>query len=101
MVDNNSIQTNDYYKNLNKHSNCSNCNIDITMDNYKKGRTVCRLCYNNKVLRYYKNKLCTNSIPKTDVGTQTDFSNEIDISNKQAKSKKRTISKKLDITTNN
>ena len=83
MNDNNSLQTNEYYKNLNKHRNCSNCNIDITMYNYKKGRTVCKLCYNNKVLRYYKNKFCSNSSHKIDVSTQTDFSSDLDSSNKQ------------------
>ena len=40
MNGNNSPQTNDYYKNLNKHNNCSKCNIVLTQDNYKKGRTV-------------------------------------------------------------
>ena len=40
MNDNNSLQTNDYYENLNKHGNCSKCNIALTQDNYKKGRTV-------------------------------------------------------------
>ena len=55
MNDNNSLQQNDYYKNLNKHVNCSKCNVVLTQNNYKKGRTVCKLCYNNNVLRYYKN----------------------------------------------
>ena len=102
MNDNNSLQTNDYYKNLSKRRNCSNCNIDITMDNYKKGRTVCKLCYNNKVLRYYKNKFCSNSSRKIDVSTQTDFSSDLDSSNKQVrsgrlnKSKKQAISNKQD-----
>ena len=54
MNDNNSIQSNGYYRNLNKHENCSKCNIVLTRDNYKKGRTVCKLCYNNNVLTYYK-----------------------------------------------
>ena len=71
MNDNNSLQTSDYYKNLNKHVNCSKCNNILTRDNYKKGRTVCKFCYNNNVLRYYKNKFCSNPSPKSDVGTQT------------------------------
>ena len=91
MDDNNSLQTNDYYKNLNKHNNCSKCNNALTQDNYKKGRTVCKLCYNNNVLRYYKNKFCSNSTPKSDVSTQTDF---LDSSNKQVTSRKQTKSKK-------
>ena len=37
---------NDYYKNLNKHNNCSKCNNVLTHDNYKKGRSICKLCYN-------------------------------------------------------
>ena len=91
MNDNNSLQTNDYYKNLNKHNNCSKCSIVLTQDNYKEGRTVCKLCYNNNVLRYYKNKFCSNSTPKSDVSTQTDF---LDSSNKQVTSRKQTKSKK-------
>ena len=90
MNDNDSLQTNDYYKNLNKHNNCSKCNIVLTQDNYKKGRTVCNLCYNNNVLRYYKNKFCSNSSPKSDASTQTDFSDELDISYKQVRSRKQT-----------
>ena len=94
MNDNNSLQQNDYYKNLNKHVNCSKCNVVLTQDNYKKGRTVCKLCYNNNVLRYYKNKFSSNPSPKTDVGSQTDFS---DISYKQVRSRKQTKSMKQTI----
>ena len=101
MNDNISLQTNEYYKNLNKHVNCSKCNIILTQDNYKKGRTVCKLCYNNNVLRYYKNKFCSNNSPKSDVGTQTDFSDELDISYKQVRSRKQTKSKKQSISNNN
>ena len=94
MSDNNSLQTNDYYKNLNKHDNCSKCNIVLTQDIYKKGRTVCKFCYNNNVLRYYKNKFCSNPSPKSDASTQTDFSDELDISYKQVRSRKQTKSRK-------
>ena len=80
MSDSNSSQTNDYYKNLNKHNSCSKCNIVLTRNNYKKGRTFCRYCYNNNVLRFYRNKFCSNPSPKTDVSTQTDFSDELYIS---------------------
>ena len=89
MNDNNSLQTNDYYKNLNKHNNCSKCSIVLTRDNYKKGRSVCKLCYNNSFLRYYKNKFCFNSSPKSDVSTQTDFSDDLISSNNQVKSRKQ------------
>ena len=101
MNDNNSLQTNDYYKNLNKRDNCSKCNIVLTQDNYKKGRTVCKFCYNNNVLRYYKNKFCSNPSPKSDVSTQTDFSDELDISYKQVRSRKQTKSTKQAISNNN
>ena len=87
-----SLQTNDFYKNLNKHGNCSKCNIVLTQDNYKRGRAVCKFCFNNNVLRYYKNKFCSNPCPKSDACTQTDFSDELDISNKQLKSRKQAIS---------
>ncbi len=92
MNGNISLQTNDYYKKLNKHSNCSKCYIVLTQDNYKKGRTVCKLCYNNNVLRYHKNKLSSNSSPKSDASTQTDFSDKLNSSNKQVRFKKQTIS---------
>ena len=101
MNDNNSLQTNDYYKNLNKHGNCSKCNIVLTHDNYKKERTVCKFCYNNNVLRYYKKKFCSNPSPKSDASTQTDFSDELDISYKQVRSRKQTKSKKQAISNNN
>ena len=53
MIDNNSLQANEYYKNLNNHGNCLKCNIVLTQNNYKIGRTVCNLCYNNHVLENY------------------------------------------------
>ena len=88
MNDNNCIQTNDYYKNLNKHNNCSKCNIVLNYDNYKKGRTVCKLCYNNNVLTYYKNKFGSDLVSKTDASTQTDLNNLInyDLTNNKSTS---------------
>ena len=100
MNDNNSLQTNDYYKNLNKHNNCSKCCVVLTQNNYKKGRTVCKLCYNNSVLRYYKNKFASDLVSKTDTSTQTDFSSELDSSNKQKKSKKQASSNNQDCSIN-
>ena len=106
MCDINSLQTDDYFKNLNKHNNCSKCYNILTRDNYKKGRTVCKLCYNNNVLRYYKNKFGPDLSSKTDASTQTDFSSELDSSNKQVrsvrqnKSKKQASSNKQDISIN-
>ena len=102
MNDNNSLQANEYYKILSKHGNCSKCNIVLTQNNYKKGRTVRKLCYNNHVLKYYKNKFCSNSSPKSDVITQTDFSdkrtssNKQDSTNKQGRSRKQNSSRKQD-----
>ena len=101
MNDNNSLQTNEYYKNLNKHGNCSKCNIFLTQDNYKKRRTVCKFCYNSNVLRFYKNKFCSNPSPKSDVGTETDFSDELDISYKQVRFRRQTNSRKQTISNNN
>ena len=89
-----------YFKNLNKHINCSQCNIVLTQDNYKKGRTVCRCCYNNNVLRYYKNKFSSNSVSKTNVSTQTDFIDELNSSNNQIKSKKQIKTTKRAISNN-
>ena len=63
MYDHISQQANECYKNLNKNMNCSNCIFAITHDNYKKGRTVCKLCYDNYVLAYYKNRFFHNSSP--------------------------------------
>ena len=94
MNDNDSLQRNDYYKNINRHNNCSKCGVVLTQDNYKKGRTVCKLCYNNNVLRYYKNKFGSDLASKTDAGTQTDFSSELDSSNKQVRSSRQNKSKK-------
>ena len=93
MEDHNSLQTNGYYKNSNIHWNCSKCNVTLNQDNYKKGRTVCKLCYNNHVLANYKNEFCSNSFLKTDVGTQTDFSDNQDCSRKQVRSRKQTSSR--------
>ena len=83
MDDHNPLQANENYKNLNKHINCSKCNFALTSDNYKKGRTVCKLYYNNHFLAYSKNKFCSISSPKSDVSTQTDFSDKQDGSNRQ------------------
>ena len=113
MNDNKSLESNEYYKNLNKHSNCSKCSIILTRDNYKRGRTTCRLCYNNGVLTYYKNKFCFNSSHKSDVSTQTgcnnlinqditnnkSTSNDCDNSNKKISSKKRNTPTKKDRST--
>ena len=33
---------------MDKNKNCSVCNIKLDINNYKKGRTVCKHCYNKK-----------------------------------------------------
>ena len=43
---------------MEKNKNCSACNIKLDINNYKKDRTVCRDCYNNKK----KNNLVQNEI---------------------------------------
>ena len=44
---------------MDKNKKCSVCNIKIGINNYKKGRTVCRDCYNKKKR---KNNLVQNEI---------------------------------------
>ena len=73
-----SLQPNDYYKNWNKHANCYKCKTVLSQEYYKKRRTVCKLCYNNHVPRYIKNKFFSKSSPKSDASTQTDFCNKED-----------------------
>ena len=83
------------------------CNIANSQHNCKKGRTVCKICYNNHVLAYYKIDFCLNSSANTDAITQTDFSNkqasankhdnstEKDISNKQSRSESDNVLTKM------
>ena len=94
MNDNNSLQANEYYKNLNKNGNCSKCKMALTQNNYRNSRTVCKLCYNNQVLGYYRNKFCSNSSPKSDVCTQADSSDNQDCCRKQVRSRKQISTRK-------
>ena len=89
MDNHNSLRAIECYKNLSRHGICSKFNFAITQDNYKKSRTVCKLCYNNHVFAYCKNKFCSNSSPKSDVGTQTDFSDKQEGLNKKVGSSKK------------
>ena len=43
---------------MDKNKNCSACNINLDINNYKKDRTVCRDCYNKK-----KRKININTLP--------------------------------------
>ena len=88
----------EYYKNLNKHTQCSKCHDKITHDNYKKDRSICRKCYSKYMLEYNSSKrgdydkvVCSR---KQDVSSKTDSSNNFDSSNKQESSRKQDSSNK-------
>ena len=40
----------EYYKKLNKHTECTKCFDKITRDNYKKDRSISRNCYSKYML---------------------------------------------------
>ena len=89
--------TNNYYKNMNKHKKCSKCSILITTENYKKDRSVCKVCYNTNTLNLMKKRfglLEENSSSNKDVSDIQDRSNKEDISNKQVRSRKQNSSNK-------
>ena len=75
----------EYYKNLNKHTQCTKCYDKKTRDNYKQDRSICRKCYSKYMLEYNSsrrgeyNKL--DSSRKQDVSSKTDCSNNFDSSN--------------------
>ena len=46
----------EYYKNLNKHTQCSKCYDKITRDNYNKDRSICKKCYSKYMLEYNFNR---------------------------------------------
>ena len=48
---------------MDKHKNCSSCNIKLDINNYKKDRTSCKDCYNSKKR---KNNLTQNKITTSD-----------------------------------
>ena len=76
----------EYYKNLNKHTQCSKCYDKITRDNYKKDRSICRKCYSKFMLEY-------NSSKRGDYN-KLDNSNNFDSSGKQVRSRKEDIPNK-------
>ena len=94
----------DYYKNLNKHTECTKCYDKITRDNYKKDRSICRKCYSKYMLEYNSNRRGEynnfDSSRKQDVSSKTDCSNNFDSSNKQESSREQDSSNKEDITNN-
>ena len=48
---------------MEKHKNCSSCNIKLDINNYKKNRTVCKECYNKKKRKI---NLIQNNITNSD-----------------------------------
>ena len=83
--------TTNYYKNMNKHKNCSKCSIPITIENYKKDRSVCKNCYNTNTLKLMKKRFGL---------LEENSSSNQDISNKQVKSRKQNSSRKQDSSIN-
>ena len=79
---------NEYYKNLNKHTQCTKCYDKTTRDNYKKGRSICRKCYSKYMLEY-------NSSRRGD-SSKLDSSNKLDSSRKQDDSDNFDSSNKFD-----
>ena len=84
--------TTNYYKNMNKHKKCSKCSTLITIENYKKDRSVCKNCYNTITLNLMKNRfglLEEQSSSKQGRSSNQDIS---DNSNKQDRSRKQDTS---------
>ena len=89
--------TNNYYKNMSKHKNCSEKSTPITTEKYKKDRSVCKNCYNTNTLNSMKKRfglLEGNSSSNQDISDIQESSNKEDISNKQVRSKKQGSSNK-------
>ena len=88
----------EYYKNLNKHTQCTKCYDKITRDNYKKDRSICRKCYIKYMLEYNSNRRGEynklDSSRKQDVTSKTDCSNNFDSSDKQVRTRKQDSSNK-------
>ena len=90
----------DYYKNLNKHTQCTKCYDKITRDNYKKDRSICRKCYIKYMLEYNSNRRGEynklDSSRKQGVSSKADCSNNFDSTDKQESSRKQVRTKKQD-----
>ena len=82
------------YKNLNKHTECTKCFDKITRDNYKKDRSICRKCYSKYMLEYNLNR--RGEYNKLNSSNNFDSSNKLDSSNKQESSRKQVRSRKQD-----
>ena len=86
----------EYYKNLNKHTQCTKCYDKITRDNYKKDRSICRKCYSKYMLEYNSNRRVEYN--KLDSSRKQDVSNKQESSRKQVRTRKQDSSNKEDIT---
>ena len=87
--------TTNYYKIMNKHKKCSKCSTPITIENYKKDRSICKNCYNTNTLNLMKKRfglLEENTSSNQDISDIQDRSNKEDISNKQVRSRKQDTS---------
>ena len=82
----------EYYKNLNKHTQCSKCYDKITHDNYKKDRSICRKCYSKYMLEYNSSR--RGDYNKLDSSNKQDSSNKEDVSKKQVGTRKQDSSRK-------
>ena len=51
---------------MNKNKNCTACNIKLDKDNYKKNRTICKICCNKKKRKYNSNTLIQNQQPENE-----------------------------------
>ena len=94
----------EYYKNLNKHTQCTKCYNKITRDNYKKDRSICRKCYSKYMLEYNSSKRgdyskLDNSNNFVSSGKQV-RSRKQDIPNKEVRTRKQVRTKKQDCTNN-
>ena len=90
--------TEDYYKNLNRHTQCSKCYDKITHDNYKKDRSICRKCYSKHMVEYNSSRrgdyIKLDSSRKEEVSSKINSSNNFDSSNKKVRSSKEDCSNK-------
>ena len=89
--------TTNSYEKMNKLKKCSKCSTLLAIKNYKKDRSVCKICFNANTLKIMKKRfglLEENNSSKQDISDIQDSSNKEDISNKQVRSKKQDSSSK-------
>ena len=84
---------------MNKHKNCFKCSTLTTTENYKKGRSACKSCYNTNTLNLMKKRfglLKENCSSIQDISSKQGISDIQDSSKKEDISNKRVRSKKQD-----